>query len=268
MPTIGEKIAELRRKNGMTQEELASLLGISAQSVSKWETGTTMPDILLLPILADVFGVRIDALFGKNAQAVVCVSADDVLDAACGSLRRILTEAVGKRDDEDKSSEKALAESERALSEDHRMRSAVLRGHGVVYYREALGGLLLKRPQDGWPSLLQDAQAAKIVALLANEDFRKALFAILNAGMAAFTVPTLCRTCEIEDAQALEAAFAESRLFKSQTVRVEEQDVKIYELVCAHRLAMLFAVLDYAKEFAEFQDMFYYYWGDSDFPRK
>lgn len=77
MPTIGEKIAELRRKNGMTQEELASLLGISAQSVSKWETGATpMPDILLLPILADVFGVRIDALFGKNAQAVVCVSAD------------------------------------------------------------------------------------------------------------------------------------------------------------------------------------------------
>ena len=35
MPTIGERIAELRRKSGMTQEELASLLGISAQSVSK-----------------------------------------------------------------------------------------------------------------------------------------------------------------------------------------------------------------------------------------
>ena len=64
MPTIGERIAELRRKSGMTQEELAALRGISAQSVSKWETGVTMPDILLLPILADVFGVQIDALFG------------------------------------------------------------------------------------------------------------------------------------------------------------------------------------------------------------
>ena len=42
MPTIGEKIAELRRKNGMTQEELASLLGISAHSVSKWETGVSL----------------------------------------------------------------------------------------------------------------------------------------------------------------------------------------------------------------------------------
>lgn len=41
MPTIGERIAELRRKSGMTQEELASLLGISAQSVSKWETGVS-----------------------------------------------------------------------------------------------------------------------------------------------------------------------------------------------------------------------------------
>ncbi len=266
MPTIGEKIAELRRKNGMTQEELASLLGISAQSVSKWETGATMPDILLLPVLADVFGVRIDALFGKNAQDVVCLSADDVLDAACGSLRRILTGSVGKRND--KPLEEALAEYERALSEDRKLRSIVIRSHGVIYYREEVGGLLLKRPQDGWMSLLQDAQAAKTVALLANEDFRKALYAILNAGMAAFTVPTLCRACEIEDAQALEAAFAESRLFKIQTVRVEEQDVKIYELVCAHRQFMLFAILRCAKELAEFDDCFYYYYGDHDFPWK
>jgi len=45
--TIGERIAVLRKSKGFTQEELASAIGVSAQSVSKWETGTTMPDILL-----------------------------------------------------------------------------------------------------------------------------------------------------------------------------------------------------------------------------
>lgn len=60
---IGSKIKQLRIKAGMTQEQLASTLGISAQAVSKWENGTTMPDITLLPMLSTEFGVTIDDLF-------------------------------------------------------------------------------------------------------------------------------------------------------------------------------------------------------------
>ena len=50
--TMGEKIQQLRRAAGLSQEQLATQLGVSHQSVSKWETGATMPDILLLPVLA------------------------------------------------------------------------------------------------------------------------------------------------------------------------------------------------------------------------
>ena len=57
---IGNKIKQLRYKSGLTQEQLASNLGISAQSVSKWETAVSMPDITLLPSLAREFGVSID----------------------------------------------------------------------------------------------------------------------------------------------------------------------------------------------------------------
>ena len=64
MNSIGERIAQLRKNSGFTQEVLANTLGVSPQTVSKWETGTTMPDILLLPMIADVFGTTIDALFG------------------------------------------------------------------------------------------------------------------------------------------------------------------------------------------------------------
>ena len=66
MKSIGENIAALRKKNNMTQEALAAEIGVSAQAVSKWENGTNLPDIQLLPVLADVFGVSIDALYGRE----------------------------------------------------------------------------------------------------------------------------------------------------------------------------------------------------------
>lgn len=65
---IGKKIKQLRCKAGLTQEQLASRLGISAQSVSKWETALTMPDITLLPSLTSELGVTIDELFDLSVD--------------------------------------------------------------------------------------------------------------------------------------------------------------------------------------------------------
>ena len=63
---IGEKIRKLRRDRNLTQEEVASHLGISFQSVSKWERGDGYPDITLLPALANYFRVTVDELLGMN----------------------------------------------------------------------------------------------------------------------------------------------------------------------------------------------------------
>ena len=65
---IGAKIKQLRNKAGMTQEQLATALGISAQSVSKWENAVTMPDVALLPLLAGELGVSIDELFDLTVE--------------------------------------------------------------------------------------------------------------------------------------------------------------------------------------------------------
>ncbi len=65
---IGSAIKKLRMDSKVTQEEVAEYLGISYQAVSKWETGTTMPDITLLPKIAVFFGVRIDDLFSINHE--------------------------------------------------------------------------------------------------------------------------------------------------------------------------------------------------------
>ena len=59
---VGERIAELRARNNITQLELAEKLGVTDRAVSKWETGSGYPDIALLPQIADVFNVCIDYL--------------------------------------------------------------------------------------------------------------------------------------------------------------------------------------------------------------
>ena len=60
--TIGKRIALLRKEKGLTQEELASHMGVSPQAVSKWENDQTCPDITALPRLARLLGVTVDEL--------------------------------------------------------------------------------------------------------------------------------------------------------------------------------------------------------------
>ena len=65
---LGQNIAYYRKLNGFTQDKLARLIGVSCQAVSKWENNLCCPDIMLLPKLAKIFGITIDALF-DNAIA-------------------------------------------------------------------------------------------------------------------------------------------------------------------------------------------------------
>lgn len=65
---IGAKLAELRRKKGFTQEQLADRLGVSAPAVSKWETDSSYPDITLLCPLARALGVNVDTLLQFEEQ--------------------------------------------------------------------------------------------------------------------------------------------------------------------------------------------------------
>lgn len=65
---LGNKIRQMRSNVGYTQERLASLIGVSAQAISKWENEISMPDITLLPNIAEVFGISIDELFDLTVE--------------------------------------------------------------------------------------------------------------------------------------------------------------------------------------------------------
>ena len=67
--TLGDRIKFHRKRLGMTQEQLAVRMGVSAQAVSKWENNLSCPDISVLPDLADVFGISVDELLGKGSGA-------------------------------------------------------------------------------------------------------------------------------------------------------------------------------------------------------
>ena len=65
---IGQNIAVLRKNSRLTQEQLAQALHISAQAVSKWENGLSVPDTLTVPQIAEYFHVSIDFLYYGKAE--------------------------------------------------------------------------------------------------------------------------------------------------------------------------------------------------------
>ena len=99
---LGTTIRELRRRDERTQEELAVLLGVTAQAVSRWESGGSYPDMELIPAIANVFGISIDALFGYQGEREAKIDAilaqvdaldrqnitDDVTNDDCIALLR------------------------------------------------------------------------------------------------------------------------------------------------------------------------------------
>lgn len=64
---LGNMIAQYRKRLNITQESLAQQLGVTNQAVSKWESDQCCPDVMLLPKLADIFGIAIDELFGRTS---------------------------------------------------------------------------------------------------------------------------------------------------------------------------------------------------------
>lgn len=69
MNTIGQNIAELRKKKGLTQEELAEKMCVTAQAVSKWERDASYPDVTALSALAKALGVSVAAIVEGGQSA-------------------------------------------------------------------------------------------------------------------------------------------------------------------------------------------------------
>lgn len=75
---IGKKIMDLRKKNGFSQEELASKVGVARQTISKWELGETAPDLKQSKELSKIFKVSLDELTDNDIKDVLVEKTSNV----------------------------------------------------------------------------------------------------------------------------------------------------------------------------------------------
>lgn len=94
--TIGKRIAALRREKELKQDELAEMLNVSPQAVSKWENDQTCPDISLLPRLAEILGVTVDELLTgkKEMQPAVTLVPEENRKAIKDMMLRIVVDSA------------------------------------------------------------------------------------------------------------------------------------------------------------------------------
>ncbi len=96
--TLGNRIAQFRKEKGFTQEDMAQMLDVSPQAVSKWENDLTCPDISLLPKLAQILGVSVDTLLsGKTEPVAQIVPVEERKDIKDMMLRIIVDSAEGDK---------------------------------------------------------------------------------------------------------------------------------------------------------------------------
>lgn len=249
MKTIGETITALRKKRGLTQEALASTIGIAPQTVSKWENNISLPDITLLPVIADIFDVSIDTLFGRDVSENLLP--ERVLDISCQSLLKNIASSFQTGDE-------FIAEHRDSLKNNDACRTGIFGGHGAVYYREKTGGMLLKRPKEGWRSLLENEEAIRLLELICDSSFRRVLINIFQSQKSTFTLNSICRKCGMENPQRLKEQLIQSGLFSEQQIQIDDESISVYELSASGgRMAVFLGILSAAAEYTEYADNYF-----------
>ncbi|MBQ8162886.1 MAG: helix-turn-helix domain-containing protein [Clostridia bacterium] len=108
MICIGQKVKELRKREGFTQEQLAEKLNVTPQTISRWECETAYPDITAIPILANIFNVSIDTLMGydktktaEKVENIIRKAAQPYFWSDIEKCEKILTDALSEYPDND-----------------------------------------------------------------------------------------------------------------------------------------------------------------------
>lgn len=252
MANIGTKIAELRKTGGMTQEELAGILGVSSQTISKWENSTTMPDIMLLPLIADTFGVTIDELFGNAAETSSCgISFADVPNTVHEKMIESMQRAFTLMDT-DTCTPSQLRENvekvQSALKDGHA--SAVYTDHGdAVYVTEKLG-IMVKRQDGGMASLLNDPDTAEIFRIFASDSVRALLLLLMERETVKFTLPSLVKKLSLpeEEIRTALSHLEQYGFVRSSAREVDDEVIPVYEANHAYKTGVLYGMLACAAE--------------------
>ncbi|MCI8915256.1 MAG: helix-turn-helix transcriptional regulator [Oscillospiraceae bacterium] len=277
---LSERIAELRRARGLTQEQLGQTLGVSAQAVSKWEKGGA-PDVELLPTLADQLGVSVDALFGREGGTVqdmdnvlnrwlLSLSQEKRISELCrltwSASRIIMNHRIDAPDiPELKYSDNCTV---RVGGEDVLLRVAVDIKEGLLFGvgSEELSFMSIwPRPEAGYAAYFADRDLCRrLFALLARPGCLELLERLHNDLTARYYVPeVLAKQLNQPPEQTAEllASMEELTLVKKLELEMEAGSVNAY---IVHENWALTPFLLFTRCLLEKHDAFYLLWDDHD----
>lgn len=261
--TIGETIASQRKEKGITQEVLAQNIGVSVQTVSKWETDVSSPDMALLPLIADYFDISIDYLFGRhpadgkksNEIADLNNNSPHLFDAMLNKCWDIQLDAVyGDHTQEDAKEIKSNNESASQMNT----------GKGFTHIKNGLGFVAVQNPKDGWKAVFDNDDICELFKYLSNKNFMKVLSFLAGKGDYNFTLVGLSNQLEMDKSELTGYinALVKYQLVSEKKMALKEGEAPFY-IFSTQMLPTLLVTLVYAREFIEQKPQFTAYkWND------
>lgn len=242
MKTFGEKIAELRKSRSMKQEEFAGMIGVSAQSVSKWENNTTMPDIMLLPVIAGIFEISIDELFSvekRKSENLACPM-DDTPTEAYMAVLEVMQRGWYDEVTAERCAELAVDTAE-SLKRYNQNTGIMSYKSGSVYANKDMAVAYL--PDDKRTlNLFENDKVATLLRTLGDKSARLILKHQLEHNGVADTPASLAAKCGTDESE-IESALGHLvalGLNEEQTVDVSsDASIKIYRLCGKHRFKLI-----------------------------
>lgn len=235
---IGQNIYEMRKSKDITQEVLASAMGVSAQAVSKWESGGT-PDIELLPKIADYFGVSLDSLFGRNANEInnleteITRSLAETLDEKskfrmafeyCWAIEKGM---VGVTDNVSTTKEIADQHSQMIHSQ-----VVVDEGFTSMSFNEKLQYFyIMPEPEAGWKEKLgYSEQYLDLFEFLSDRNVLRLLFFLNTRDNKPFTPHLVEKTLGVEEAEAslIIEALLNRKFLETGVIELDDELKTIY----------------------------------------
>ncbi len=210
--SIGENIAKYRKAKSLTQEQLGQLLGVTNQAVSKWESGVSMPDIMLLPEIANALGITLDALYGIQ-KTEVKVKADDFPKAANDHLIEFMVKQSGVWFNFNKTQEENIAYHKKKIYEaDCCAQGCISDEAGAVFISRDISFINTDYKTLGSESIFEKREVGSTLKKLTDSRTRKVLsylykesFLDKETNNKHFHIDTVAKACGISEEDAFEA---------------------------------------------------------------
>lgn len=275
--TLSERIAQLRKERGLTQEQLGQLVGVSAQAVSKWEKGGA-PDVELLPTLADRLGVSMDGLFGRGEDApqdmdrlfgrwLQTIPKKDRIDRLfhllATNLLSLYMDTQYLNSDEGRTVAATCYLTDLPDNELVWLRSQFTTNEGMilgVIAEDFPMYLLLPEPPEGYGVHFAPAEDyRKLFSILSQEGCLELLYFLYGRKFSYFTPSALAKQAglPLERVEGLLPGLVDCQLLRNRSLELDDGPTQVY---CVHDNHGLVPFLYFARWFMSRSDGWNYGW--------